>query len=103
MYSGQKLNSAELQKKAMRAQMEKQEHNTLWTFSEDLNSGIFPVYDKEVTFENMLRQSEPLPNETRDPFRYPQPRPSSEYVKPDRDVSESRKFELNSGGWVENE
>merc|ERR550514_325360 len=68
IYSGQKLNSAELQKRQMRAQMEQQQHEKMWTYSAGYNSGCFPMLEKEPTLETMLRNSGPH-HDSRDPWR----------------------------------
>jgi len=102
MYSGQKLNSAELQKRAMRKEMAAKEHLMLWTYSPEYNSGCFPMLEKDITLGDVLRASTEFKQE-REPFRYPKPRPSSEYSKPDRSVSDSRKWEMQNVPWIENE
>merc|ERR1719171_2674978 len=69
IYSGQKLNSAELQKRQMRAEMERQQHEKMWTYSAGYNSGCFPMIEKEPTLQSLLRNSEKDPQDTRDPWR----------------------------------
>ncbi|CAE8717646.1 unnamed protein product, partial [Polarella glacialis] len=101
IYSGQALNTAELQKRYLRAQMEKEGGQNLYTYSAEYNSGIFPMLDKEVPLDRMLRQ-EVKQEDGRDPFRYPRPREIKDYIKLENNVTESRKEELESP-WVENE
>jgi len=101
IYSGQALNTAELQKKALREKMAGQEGQKLWTYSEQHNSGCFPMLDKEVSLDRMLRQ-EVKQDDGREAFRYPRPREAADCRKPANSVSEARKDELRCE-WVENE
>mmetsp|Transcript_47947 Transcript_47947/g.126490 ORF Transcript_47947/g.126490 Transcript_47947/m.126490 type:complete len:476 (-) Transcript_47947:6-1433(-) len=101
IYSGQKLNSADLQKQALRTDMLEQHRQTLWTYSSEHNSGCFPMLDKDIPSDRMLRQSV-VHDDGRDPWRYPRPREREHFAKPSRSVSEARKDELQSP-WVENE
>lgn len=101
IYSGQALNTAELQKKALRAKMAGQEGQKLWTYSEQHNSGCFPMLDKEVSLDRMLRE-EVKQDDGRETFRYPRPREAADCRKPANSVSEARKDELRYE-WVENE
>eukprot|EP00930_Biecheleria_cincta_P024899 TRINITY_DN17778_c0_g2_i1.p1 TRINITY_DN17778_c0_g2~~TRINITY_DN17778_c0_g2_i1.p1 ORF type:complete len:1203 (-),score=258.08 TRINITY_DN17778_c0_g2_i1:496-4062(-) len=101
IYSGQALNTSELQMKALRSKMAGQEGQKMWTYSEERNSGCFPMLDKEVPLEKMLREEVPQ-NDSREPFRCPKPREAAEIRKHPMDVSEARKDELRSR-WVENE
>jgi len=93
-YSGQALNSAELQKRAIRKKLEGREKEVLLTYSQDRNTGVFPLLEKEVDLSNVLRAPDPNYIETREPWQYPKPRDSSHYRKPDRDVSDARKDDL---------
>eukprot|EP00931_Biecheleriopsis_adriatica_P023607 TRINITY_DN14874_c0_g1_i3.p1 TRINITY_DN14874_c0_g1~~TRINITY_DN14874_c0_g1_i3.p1 ORF type:complete len:1163 (-),score=247.48 TRINITY_DN14874_c0_g1_i3:114-3602(-) len=101
IYSGQALNTADLQKKALRAKMDGQEGKKLWTYSEERNSGCFPMLDKEVPLDRMLRQEVKL-DDGRTPWLYPRPRKAQEDYKHPNDVSEARKEDLRSR-WAENE
>jgi len=99
-YSGQKLNSAELQKRALRKKMAAQEKDELWTYSEDKNTGCFPLLEDDIDLANVLRAADPNYKDKREPWRYPRTRPRSEYAKPDRDVSDARKEDLKEA-WDE--
>jgi len=101
-YSGQKLNTAELQKAHLRAAMAGKESENLWTYSEERNSGLFPMLDYEVTLANVLRAADPdRPKDPREPWCYPKAKERSEFAKPVRDVSEARKDDLRQA-WDEN-
>lgn len=97
-YSGQKLNSAELQKQALRKKMAGKDE--LWTYSKDKNTGCFPLLDHEVDLANVLRAPDPNFKDDREAFRYPKTRDRSEYVKPYRDVSDQRREDLKEA-WDE--
>lgn len=101
IYSGQKLCTTELQKAHLRAKMK---DNAMYTYSQDYNSGCFPLVDDVGTLEDLLRQS--VADETSakhaEPWRYPKPRTLEDYKKPLRDLSDARKEEL-SMAWQENE
>merc|ERR1719375_2640211 len=99
-YSGQKLNSAELQKQALRKRLEGKEKDQLLTYSEDKNTGCFPLLDYEVDLANVLRAPDPNFKDNREPWRYPKTRDKSEYTKPDRDVSDQRREDLKEA-WDE--
>mmetsp|Transcript_66727 Transcript_66727/g.217203 ORF Transcript_66727/g.217203 Transcript_66727/m.217203 type:complete len:1176 (-) Transcript_66727:66-3593(-) len=99
IYSGQKLNSAELQKQHLRASM--QQADKLWTYSADKNSGCFPLTDEEVTADNLMRETVIL-DDGREPWRYPKQREKADFKKLSRDVSDARKEELQSP-WIENQ
>jgi len=99
-YSGQKLNSAEMQKRALRSKMEGNEKHELWTYSNDKNSGCFPLLENDIDLANILRAPDPNYKDSREPYRYPKPRGRGNYTKPDRDVSDGRREELLSA-WDE--
>lgn len=101
IYSGQRLNSAELQMRALRSEAMSQEGQKLLTYSEARNSGCFPMLEKEVPLDRMLRQSVDF-EDSREPFRYPRQREASDYAKLPRDVSDARKDDLHTP-WVENQ
>jgi len=101
IYSGQKCNSAELQKRALRAAMQGQEGQKLWTYSVGHNSGCFPMLEKDITLGDMLRQSDAV-EDSREPFRYPKQRRRADFPKLENNVSEARKDDLRSP-WVENQ
>jgi hypothetical protein len=94
-YSGQKLNSAELQKQELRRKFAQNEKDVLWTYSESRNTGCFPLLNYEVDLENILRAQDPdRPKDPREPWRYPKTRDPMLYRKPDRDVDEQRRDDL---------
>merc|ERR1719454_2103810 len=101
-YSGQKLNSTELQKQAIRKKLETEgkEKEVLLTYSEDKNSGCFPLLDYEVDLANILRAPDRNFKDSREPWRYPKTRDPSEYRKPDRSVDEQRVEDLKEA-WDE--
>jgi hypothetical protein len=94
-YSGQALNTVEMQKRAIRQKLAGNEHKVLLTYSEDKNSGCFPLLDYDVDLAGILRAPDRNWKDSRDPWRYPKPRPSAETRKPTRDVSDARKEDLN--------
>lgn len=103
LYSGQKLNSAELQKSAMRAEMEKTIHNEFFSYCEEFNSGLFGIVNTEniMRIEDTLRQVTPGANPI--PFRYPKTRTLEAFVRAGvdwQDISDARKDELRTA-WVE--
>eukprot|EP00435_Cladocopium_sp_Y103_P051296 s77_g15.t2 len=109
IYSGQAKNSAELQKRILREKM--QDEGQLWTYSAERNSGCFPLLEKEVPLDRMLRQEVPqdcdhwcsAPQEdNRKPFKYPSPREAADYRRMPNQVSDSRKEDLQAP-WVENQ
>lgn len=99
IYSGQARNTAELQKKALREKM--QDQGQLWTYSAERNSGCFPLLDKDVPLDRMLRQEVPQ-EDNRKPFKYPSPREAADYRRMAKQVSDSRKEDLQTR-WVENQ
>lgn len=96
IYSTQKLNSAELQKRALRAKMQGKEGQIFWTYSQEFNSGCFPMSENDVGLNSVLREFAAV-EAGKTPWRLP---PASAH-KP-REVSESRREELSTP-WVENE
>eukprot|EP00913_Durusdinium_trenchii_P016248 g15270.t1 len=103
IYSGQARNTAELQKKALREKM--QDQGQLWTYSAERNSGCFPLLDKDVPLDRMLRQEVPQDSrelDNRKPFKYPSPREAADYRRMAKQVSDSRKAHLQTR-WVENQ
>lgn len=99
IYSGQAKNSAELQKRILREKM--QDEGQLWTYSAERNSGCFPLLEKEVPLDRMLRQEVPQ-EDNRKPFKYPSPREAADYRRMPNQVSDSRKEDLQAP-WVENQ
>eukprot|EP00928_Gymnodinium_smaydae_P098740 TRINITY_DN9246_c1_g2_i3.p1 TRINITY_DN9246_c1_g2~~TRINITY_DN9246_c1_g2_i3.p1 ORF type:complete len:1032 (+),score=199.60 TRINITY_DN9246_c1_g2_i3:222-3098(+) len=101
IYSQQALNSAELQKRALRAKMQGKEGDQLWTYKSEFNSGCFPMLEKDVDLGSVLRQAVPHEDD-REPWRYPRPREKADYRKHELMVSEARREEL-ACPWKENE
>ena len=99
IYSGQAKNSAELQKRVLREKM--QDQGKLWTYSAERNSGCFPLLDKDIPLDRMLRQ-EVSQDDGRKPFKYPSPREAADYRRMPNNVSDSRKEDLQTP-WVENQ
>lgn len=60
------------------------------------------MLEKEIPITEMLRQPDPNYQDSREPWRYPQPKPKSDFAKPGRSISEARKDDLTSP-WEENE
>eukprot|EP00929_Paragymnodinium_shiwhaense_P025331 TRINITY_DN1534_c0_g1_i1.p1 TRINITY_DN1534_c0_g1~~TRINITY_DN1534_c0_g1_i1.p1 ORF type:complete len:1213 (-),score=294.69 TRINITY_DN1534_c0_g1_i1:276-3914(-) len=101
IYSSQALNSAELQKRALRENMEGKEAKQLWTYSQEYMSGSFPMLEKELDPVKLLRVSVPV-DDGRELWRLPKARAKKDFLKQTRDVSDARQEEL-SYPWVENE
>ena len=45
----------------------------LWTYSAERNSGCFPLLDRDIPLDRMLRQEVPQ-EDNRKAFKYPSPR-----------------------------
>mmetsp|Transcript_75743 Transcript_75743/g.202656 ORF Transcript_75743/g.202656 Transcript_75743/m.202656 type:complete len:382 (-) Transcript_75743:289-1434(-) len=87
MYSGQKLQSSELQLAYMRSTIQPDNTKNLYSYS-DYNSGAFPVVDT----------SAPVPKIRKGPvkdWKFPQPRQPSDFRKLDHDLDDARKHELS--------
>eukprot|EP00927_Polykrikos_kofoidii_P065920 TRINITY_DN61612_c0_g1_i1.p1 TRINITY_DN61612_c0_g1~~TRINITY_DN61612_c0_g1_i1.p1 ORF type:complete len:1264 (+),score=225.38 TRINITY_DN61612_c0_g1_i1:180-3971(+) len=108
MYSGQKLNSAELQKSWMRAAMDPQQQERSWTYSPAYMSGDFDFTGADPPGKTQHKPKCPndsysrLDNDTRGVFRNPPARPKEEFRKPARDISHTRSEDLKEP-FVENE
>lgn len=57
IYSGQKLNCCEKQKRTLREEMLKNADKTMWTYSAAYNTGCFPLLEKEPELKDLLRNS----------------------------------------------
>lgn len=101
IYSGQAKNTAEQQKRAIRAKMVGKEGDNLWTYSAERNSGCFPLLEKEVQLDRMLREEIPQEDD-RKPFKYPSPREVADYRRMQNQVSDARKEDLKAK-WIENQ
>jgi hypothetical protein len=108
MYSGQKLNSAELQKDWMRKHMEQDWKKNLYTHSLDHESQSFDISGKwspgvpefKSTIQNNSYAN--LPGDDRPPWRHDPARPKEEFRKPGRDLDVARQQELHEP-FVDNE
>merc|ERR1719161_2171808 len=103
IYSGQTLNSAELQKAAMREEMEKTIHKEFFSYNVEFNSGLMGAVNTEnlLRIEDTLRQVTPGTNPI--PWRYPKTRTKESFVRAGvdwQDISDARKDELKDA-WVE--
>jgi hypothetical protein len=102
-YSGQKLNSVDQQMADIRSKHQARgEKDWLLTYSEDKNSGCFPLLDYEVDLAGILRAPDRNWKDSRELFRYPKARDSADRRKHERDVSPSRRQELKEP-WDEGE
>ena len=100
IYSGQKLQYTELKKEEMRQALA-QKKNTTYTYSKDhLSLAVQMVNEDKMKVDEERRNREKFM--TKKGFVYPAPKPKSEYARPSRDISESRKEELRTE-WAENE
>lgn len=100
IYSQQKLNSAELQKKAMRIKMSSMDDT--FSYSPDFNSGCFPMVDDDVAAAPLRADRQQALREGSEVWRYPKARDAEEFRKPERNISSTRAEELATP-WVENE
>ncbi|CAD7939528.1 unnamed protein product [Amoebophrya sp. A120] len=103
IYSGQKLQSSELQKQYMRAQMWPLQEKCMWTYSPIYNSSAFEFEELPTGRPGNVAMREEVPVVGKVPFQYPKARESEEYKKPQSDVSDFRKWELETFPWAENE
>lgn len=108
LYSGQKLNSAELQKAWMREHMDKEQKNASWTYCPDYLSCGFEFSGAQPP--GLTSHQATKPNDThanpdgdqRAKWRNPPARPKEDFRKPAQDVSHARREELHEA-FVENE
>merc|ERR1740123_1894298 len=108
LYSGQKNNSAELQKQWMRETMAQNEHSTVYTFCPHYESQTFgfsadcvpgPMPHHPWCANNSYAN---LQGDTRAPWRPEPARPKEDFRKPARDVGPFRAAELHEA-YVEGE
>lgn len=111
MYSSQKLNSAELQKEWMRAHMDPQAKDKMYTYNAGYNNCSFEFSGAELPGVKTVDNTKPskpsdtyarLPGDTRPVFRAEPARDQETFKKPPRDVSEMRSEDLHEP-FVENE
>jgi len=108
LYSGQKLNSAELQKKWMREHMDKEQKTASWTYNPDYLSCGFEFSGAQPP--GLVRHQTDKANDTyanhegdeRAKWRNPPARPKEDFRKPAQDVSPARREELREA-FIDNE
>lgn len=102
LYSGQKLNCVEKQKRWMRETMKTQEPHTMYSYAPNYLSQTFELTEEGA--ESGIRSHHPrcprdtyarLPGDNREVWRATPARPKEEYRKPPRELSPARGDELN--------
>lgn len=108
LYSSQKLNSAELQKDWMRAAMDPQQQERVWTYNESYTSAGFEFSGAAPPGVRDIQPSCPddtysrVPGDTRQVWRATPARPKEDFRKPERDIGHAR-GEVLKEGFRENE
>eukprot|EP00391_Amoebophrya_sp_Ameob2_P001228 CAMPEP_0179004542 /NCGR_PEP_ID=MMETSP0795-20121207/13366_1 /TAXON_ID=88552 /ORGANISM="Amoebophrya sp., Strain Ameob2" /LENGTH=1339 /DNA_ID=CAMNT_0020698823 /DNA_START=193 /DNA_END=4212 /DNA_ORIENTATION=+ len=104
IYSGQKLQSSELQKQYMRKQMWDLQEKYMWTYSPIYNSSAFEFLDLPSGRPGNVAMREEVPvAASKVKFQYPKASTDEELKKLARDVTDYRKWELQTFPWAENE
>ncbi|CAD7942483.1 unnamed protein product [Amoebophrya sp. A25] len=103
IYSGQKLQSSELQKQYMRQQMWPLQEKFMWTYSPIYNSSAFEFDELATGRPGNVAMREDKPIAGKVPFQYPKAAEGETFKKPLRDVTDYRRWELETFPWAENE